>query len=124
MECLGSKTGNNNGIDIAYAKMVNGKPQLVIGEAKAGDSALTALGENKVETLNRNLNIIRNSIENTIKDADTKNILLNQLRDRTYQVELYTSVNNASKTAGRVDDVLLQRIGTNVSRVVTFERVK
>ncbi|QQN68676.1 hemagglutinin repeat-containing protein [Comamonas testosteroni] len=121
---LSSKTGNNNGIDIAYAKMVNGQPQLVIGEAKAGDSALTALGESKMGTLNRNLNVIRDSIENTVKDADTKKILLDQLRDKTYQVELYTSVNNAAKTAGRVDDVLLQRMGTTVSRVVTFERVK
>ncbi|MFE1572856.1 hypothetical protein [Comamonas odontotermitis] len=120
---LGSKTGNNNGLDIAYAKMVNGRPQLVIGEAKAGDSELTALGEYKVETLNRNLNVVRESILK-IDNERIRDSLLVQLESKTYQVELYTSVNNAAKTAGRVDDILAKRMGSPVSRVVTFGRNK
>ena len=114
-----SKTGNNNGIDLAYAKMVNGQPQLIIGEAKAGDSALTALGENYEKTLIRNLEKVRGSI-NEIANEDIKRALLTQLQEKTYQVELYTSVGNAAKAASRVDDVLINRMGQPISRIVTF----
>jgi filamentous hemagglutinin len=114
-----SKTGNNNGIDLAYAKMVNGQPQLVIGEAKAGDSALTALGENQANILRRNLEVVRSSI-NDIANDDIRRALLIQLDQRTYQVELYTSVGNAAKAAARVDDTLIARMGQPVSRIVTF----
>jgi filamentous hemagglutinin len=116
-----SKTGNNNGIDLAYAKMVNGQPQLVIGEAKAGDSALTALGENRAETLRRNLLVVQRSIENASNiSRETKDLLVAQILDRSYQVELYTGVGNAAKAAARIDDTLINRIGQPVSRVVTF----
>lgn len=114
-----SKTGNNNGLDLVYAKMVNGQPQLVIGEAKAGDSALTALGENQANTLRRNLEVVRSSI-NDIANDDIRRTLLIQLDQKTYQVELYTSVGNAAKAASRVDDVLINRMGQPVSRIVTF----
>jgi hypothetical protein len=109
------------GIDLAYAKMVNGQPQLVIAEAKAGDSALTALGENYEKTLTRNLAKIEESIkampdsQNAVREA-----LLVQIKQQTYQVELYTSLGNAAKTAARVDDTLINRMGQPVSRIVTF----
>lgn len=114
-----SKTGNNNGLDLAYAKMVNGQPQLVIGEAKAGDSALTALGENRVATLNRNLAEVEKSINN-IPNEKIRQALLQQLDQRTYQIELYTTTGSAAKTASRIDDTLINRMGQPISRVVTF----
>lgn len=107
------------GIDLAYAKMVNGQPQLVIAEAKAGDSALTALGENQERILTRNLAKIEESIKG-MQDPEIKQALLIQLEKRTYQVELYTSVGNAAKTASRIDDTLINRMGQPVSRIVTF----
>jgi len=109
------------GIDLAYAKMVNGKPVLVIGEAKAGDSALTALGENNANTLKRNLEFIQKSI-GSISDRQIREALQEQLLGKTYQVELYTTTGNAAKTAARVDDVLTDRLGQSVSRVITFGR--
>lgn len=113
-----SKVGSQ-GIDLAYAKYVNGKPKLVIGEAKAGDSALTALGENRAATLDRNLAAVRQSIDK-IPDRSTREALLIQLENRTYQVELYTTTGNAAKTASRVDDVLTSRLGQPITRIVTF----
>lgn len=112
------------GIDLAYAKMVNGQPQLVIGEAKAGDSALTAFGENRVVTLDRNLAAIRADIAK-MPDSQSplRSALLQQLDDRAYQVELYTTVGNAAKTAGRVDNILIDRLGQPISRIVTFGKV-
>ncbi|WP_332743867.1 hypothetical protein, partial [Hydrogenophaga sp.] len=109
------------GIDLAYAKMVNGKPQLVIGEAKAGDSVLTALGENNVKTLQRNLGVIEKSIL-AMPRSPARSALLEQIRDKSYVVELYTTTGNAAKAAGRIDDVLLNRLENSVSRVVTFTR--
>ncbi|MDA8447838.1 hypothetical protein M4Q70_22480, partial [Acidovorax valerianellae] len=119
---ISSKIGNtNNGFDLVYAKMIDGKPQLIIGEAKAGDGLLSALGERQVSTLNRNLAEIEKNI-NQIADEKIRLPLLEQVRQKSYQVELYTATGNAAKTSARVDDVLINRMGQPVRRVVTFEK--
>jgi filamentous hemagglutinin len=113
------KLPGNQGFDFVYVKNVNGTPQLVIGEAKAGDSALSALGENRVSTLNRNLNEIKVQIQDSNLSRDVKNSLLEQVENKTFQVELYTSANNAAKTASRFDDSLIKFVGSP-TRVIQF----
>ena len=118
-----TKIGNtDNGFDLGYAKMVNGKPQLVIGEAKAGDSALSALGENRVRTLDTNLGKLKDSIQNSDLPKGTKDLLVQQIEDKSYQVELYVGPTNAAKTAAKFDDVLIDRIGGRPTRVIQFQQ--
>lgn len=122
---FGSKIGNNNGLDLAYARMVNGQPQLILGEAKAGDSALTALGENYERTFARNLAEVRNSIANSDGlESGVKASLIRQIDKQAYQVELYTTIGNAAKTASRIDDALIGRVGQPINRIVTFDKIK
>ena len=116
------KRGNGQGIDLPYAVMVDGRPQLILGEAKAGDSALTALGENRQKTLEKNLDQLKNTIIKNMPDDSVRGALLDQIDNRTYQVEIYTSPNNAAKTASRIDDAMVDRMGQPVKRVVVFPR--
>lgn len=118
-----TKHGGNKGFDLGYAKMVDGKPQLVIGEAKAGDSALTALGENREATLTANLKVLDDRLKE-IRDPQLRDALREQLRDKTYIVEIYVATANASKTAARVDEVLTDRLGQPITRIVKFPKEK
>ena len=113
---------SDNGFDLGYAKMVDGKPQLVIGEAKAGDSALSALGENLERTLNKNRAKLRESIEMSTLNDETKTALIAQVTDKTYQLELYVGPTNAAKTAAKFDDSLIERIGVRPTRVLEFKQ--
>ncbi|WP_431256233.1 hemagglutinin repeat-containing protein [Roseateles chitinivorans] len=118
------KWGNDQGIDLPYAVMENGKPQLILGEAKAGDSSLSSLGENKAVTLDKNLAQIRRDIQGSALDGATKEALLDQIDNRTYKVELYVSEKNSAKTPSRVDSSLVDRMNQPVTRVVVFPRKK
>jgi filamentous hemagglutinin len=111
-----------NGFDLGYAKMVDGKPQLVIGEGKAGDSKLSALGENLERTLNKNLAKLKGSIESSGLKKEVKDELLLQLRDKTYQIELYVGPTNATKTAAKFDESLIGRVGSRPTRVIRFQQ--
>ncbi len=117
------KKSGGQGLDQAYAKMVNGKPQLVIGEAKASDSALTALGENKIETFNRNLLKLEQQINTSLSEGKIRDALLEQLITRTYEIELYVSDKNASRTPKRISDTLIDRMGQPVNRVIIFPSI-
>ncbi|MET3443163.1 filamentous hemagglutinin [Variovorax paradoxus] len=113
---------SDNGFDLGYAKMVDGKPQLVIGEAKAGDSALSALGENRQRTLDTNLAKLEDSIKNSNLPKSTKDELIQQIDKKTYQVELYVGPTNATKAAARFDGTLVGRIGSRPTRVIKFQQ--
>ena len=103
--------------------MVDGRPQLIIGEAKSGDSALTALGETRASTFERNLKLVRDQVE-LMPEGSTRDALLDQIRNGTYQVEIYVAPNNAAKTASRIDDVLVDRLKQPVTRVIQFPKTE
>lgn len=113
------KTAGNQGFDLPYVKMENGKPQLVIGEAKAGDSAMSAFGENREKTLATNLNNLKRAINESSLSDSVKRTLNAQIENKTYHIEVYTGPSNAPKAASRFDDVLRNRLGP-VQRVVSF----
>jgi filamentous hemagglutinin len=113
---------SDNGLDLGFAKMVDGKPKLVIGEAKGGDSSLSAIGENRVATLDRNLAKLQESIQNSNLDSAIKSDLVRQIRDKSYEVELYVGPTNAAKTTSRVDTTLVGRLGSRPTRVITFQQ--
>ncbi|WP_307574737.1 DUF637 domain-containing protein [Variovorax paradoxus] len=113
---------SDNGFDLGYAKMVDGKPQLVIGEAKAGDSSLSALGENRPRTLDTNLAKLEKSIKESTLNDETKSILLKQLEEKAYQVELYVGPTNAAKAGVRFDGTLVGRIGSRPTRIIKFQQ--
>jgi filamentous hemagglutinin len=112
-----------NGLDLGYAKMIDGEPRLVIGEGKASDKPLSAFGENLQRTLDRNLAKLKTSIQESNIESGIKTELLEQLDKRTYQIELYAgSADAARKMAARFDDTLIQRLGGRPTRVIQFSQ--
>jgi filamentous hemagglutinin len=116
-----AKRAGNQGFDVVYAKNVGGEPILVIGEAKAGYSPLTAFGENSVNTLNKNLAELRKSIADSDLSDLVKRKLIVQIEAKTFQTELYVSPANAARSASKIDDVLVDRLGNRPARVIQFQ---
>jgi hypothetical protein len=118
---LHSQRGGTNGLDLAYYRFENGQPQLVFGEAKAADSALTAFGANNARTLDQNLAVVQASIEAMPRGA-LRTELLRQIESRGYTVELYVSTSNLVSTPRRMNEILVDRLQQPASRVVVFPR--
>ncbi|MFX1682665.1 hypothetical protein PV762_25905 [Mitsuaria sp. CC2] len=116
-----TKIPGNQGFDLAYVKMVDGNPVLVIGEAKSSNSALTAFGENSIKTLNRNIDKLSFEIDK-IADASMRQALREQLERKTYEVELYVGPDVAAGAASRFSDTLVSRVGVKPTRIVTFKK--
>jgi hypothetical protein len=117
-----TKAKGGTGIDHAYAKLVDGKPKLVVIEDKSAASSigpLTALGggSRRMAQLERNTKLVEDAIEASDIPLEYKSALIQQAKRRSFAVELHIS-DSSSIPRARFD--ALADMGLTLERIVIF----